>query len=96
MKFAGGKANRTGVVPPNTTPGGIVIMIQAYYVNNNQTRNPGYHHEVHTETHMKQLGIRSAIYVGVFSNEIDAVRAAKRIYADADGCANCCPRAHKG
>ena len=39
-------------------------MIQAYYVNNNQTRNPGYHHEVHTETHMKQLGIRSAIYVG--------------------------------
>lgn len=71
-------------------------MYQTYYVNNNQTRNPGYHHEVHTEAHMKQLGIRSATYVGVFSNEIDAVRAAMRIYADADGCATCCPRAHKG
>lgn len=71
-------------------------MYQNYYVNNNSTLNPGYHHEVHTETHANQLGIASKQYVGNFSNEIDAVAKAKSIYADADGCATCCPKAHKG
>lgn len=30
-----------------------------YYINNNQTHNPGLHHEVHTEEHAQQLKIAS-------------------------------------
>lgn len=71
-------------------------MLKDYYINNDQTHNPGLHHEVHTEEHAKTLGIRSKTYVGCFSNEIDAVARAKLIYMDADGCAICCPKAHRG
>ena len=67
-----------------------------YIVNKNQTLNPGFHHEVHTSEHAEQLKIRDAIYLGWFSNEIDAVRQATIYYSDADGCAVCCPSAHKG
>lgn len=72
-------------------------MAEFYYVNNNQTRNPGLHHEVHTEDCAKALGISDKTYVGFFSNEVDAVAKAKSTYySDADGCAICCPKAHKG
>ena len=71
-------------------------MSQFYYINDDQTHNPGLHHEVHTETHANQLGIRSKTYVGLFDNEVNAVNKAKGIYSDADGCATCCPRAHRG
>lgn len=71
-------------------------MYQHYYVNDNPTFNPGYHHEVHTEEHADQLNIRDRSYVGYFKNEIDAVAAAKSIYADADGCIICCTLAHEG
>ena len=67
-----------------------------YYVNDNQTHNPGLHHEVHTKEHAEQLRIRSTTYVGYFSDEIHAVAQAKTIYSDADGCATCCPKAHRG
>ena len=46
-------------------------MYHYYYVNNNQTLNPGLHHEVHTKEHAEQLGIRSAQYVGYFENEVE-------------------------
>ena len=68
----------------------------SYYVNNNRTRNPGLHHEVHTREHAHALGITDKTYLGVFANEIQAVAAAKKIYDDADGCAVCCPLAHEG
>lgn len=71
-------------------------MAKFYYVNDDQTKNPGLHHEVHTEQHAKDLEIASKTYVGYFDNEIDAVNEAKKIYSDADGCAVCCPNAHKG
>ena len=71
-------------------------MFQHYFVNNDQTKNPGLHHEVHTEEHARRLGIGSKSYLGYFNNEIDAVAKAKTIYWDADGCAICCPRAHRG
>lgn len=71
-------------------------MAKFYYVNDDQTKNPGLHHEVHTEQHAKDLEIANKTYVGYFDNEIDAVNAAKNIYSDADGCAVCCPNAHKG
>lgn len=67
-----------------------------YYVNQDQTKNPGLHHEVHTSEHANQLKISRKKYLGVFSNEVDAVREAAKYYPDADGCAICCPRAHRG
>ena len=67
-------------------------MATFYYINNNETHNPGLHHEVHTQAHAEQL----SIYLGYFNNEIEAVAAGKKIYSDADGCATCCPKAHKG
>ena len=54
-------------------------MYHYYYVNNNQTLNPGLHHEVHTKEHAEQLGIRSAQYVGYFESEGEAVAHAKKI-----------------
>lgn len=71
-------------------------MSQIYYINNNQTNNPGLHHEVHTDEHAKTLNINSKQLVGYCSDEVEAVQKAKSIYADADGCAICCPKAHKG
>lgn len=71
-------------------------MSNYYYINNNNTFNPGWHHEVHTKAHAEQLGIDSKTYLGIFDNEIQAVAAGKKVYSDADGCATCCPLAHKG
>ena len=69
----------------------------AYYVvNKNQTRNPGLHHEVHTLEHANKLGITNRIILGSFSNEVAAVARAKIYYQDADGCATCCPKSHRG
>ncbi len=71
-------------------------MYKFYYVNNNPTCNPGFHHEVHTKEHANDLGIYNKTLVGYYDNEIEAVNNAKKIYSDADGCAICCPKAHKG
>lgn len=71
-------------------------MYHYYYVNCNQTFNPGLHHEVHTKEHAEQLGIKSQLYLGYFSNEAEAVAEAKKYYTDSDGCATCCPAAHRG
>ena len=71
-------------------------MYKHYYINDNQTSNPGLHHEVLTKEHAAQLGIRSKQYVGYYANEVEAVAQAKKIYSDADGCAICCPDAHRG
>lgn len=70
--------------------------MKKYYINNDQTHNPGLHHEVHTEEHAQQLRITNRTYLGEFSSETEAVQAGKRYYSDADGCAICCPKAHKG
>ena len=70
--------------------------MKRYIVNQNATFNPGYHHEVHTQEHADQLEIRDRIELGWFTNEIEAVEYAKRYYFNADGCATCCPKAHKG
>ena len=71
-------------------------MYHFYYVNRNGTFNPGFHHEVHTKEHAEQLGIKDKIYLGYFPNEAAAVAEAKAYYSDADGCAICCPAAHRG
>lgn len=71
-------------------------MQQRYYVNNDQTKNPGLHHEVHTEECANKLGIKNKAFLGYFSNCFDAVEKAKEIYSDADGCIICCFPCHKG
>ena len=58
--------------------------------------NPGFHHEVHTQEHAAELKIQDKIYLGWFANEFDALQAGRGYYSDADGCAVCCPKAHKG
>ena len=45
-------------------------MYKHYYINNNQTSNPGIHHEIHTKEHAAQLGIRSTQYVDYYANEV--------------------------
>ncbi len=70
--------------------------MKLYYINNDQTRNPGLHHEVYTSEHAAELRISSKKLVGYYDNEIQAVQAGKSFYSDADGCATCCPRAHRG
>lgn len=68
-----------------------------YIVNKNSSFNPGYHHEVHTEEHARDLCINSFFRLGAFSDEKSAVNFAKAYYyPDADGCAKCCPKAHEG
>lgn len=71
-------------------------MYTHYYVNDDQTRNPGLHHEVHTEEHANTLKITNKSYLGYFNGCEGAVAKAKEKYADADGCANCCSACHKG
>lgn len=70
--------------------------MEHYYVNNDPTYNPGYHHEVHTAEHVNQLMIKNMTYLGYYSNCFDALHRAKMFYYDADGCAICCPLCHKG
>lgn len=67
-----------------------------YIVNNNDTLNPGRHHEVHTMEHAVQLRVSSYIDLGYCSSAVEAKRKAKAYYRDADGCAICCPAAHEG
>ena len=70
--------------------------MKVYVVNDDQTRNPGLHHEVHTLTHAYALGIVSYSQLGEHENAVSAVKKAKLIYQDADGCARCSPEAHTG
>ncbi len=70
--------------------------MEQYYVNNNPTLNPGYHHEVHTQSHANELNITNKTYLGYYTNCVEAVNKAKGIYNDADGCATCCPLCHRG
>ena len=71
-------------------------MANYYVINKNWTLNPGFHHEVHTRQHAIQLGVANAIDLGWCLTEQEAVRKGKSYYADADGCAICCPNVHKG
>ena len=69
-----------------------------YYLYLNAQYNGG--HEVHKEScyyyYMYKAGSNFEL-LGAFSNEIDAVKYAKAKHPSfkIDGCAYCCPRAHK-
>ncbi len=64
----------------------------AYYVNKNAQTNGD--HEVHKTgcSYMPDAGNR--LYLGDFNNCHDAVREAKKHYAQSNGCYYCSPECH--
>lgn len=69
-----------------------------YYLNLNAQRNGD--HEVHKESCPSYYNYKSGFnfeLLGAFSNELEAVRCAKIKHPSfrIDGCAYCCPNAHK-
>lgn len=69
-----------------------------YFINMDQTKNPGLHHEVHKTTCVwgSKVPQNRRKDLGYCASELEAVAKGKQYYADADGCATCCPSAHKG
>ena len=70
--------------------------MKKYYLNTNRQSGYGYNHEVHKDGCPWMPSTWNRLYLGSFSSEEEALRAAKRHYADADGCVHCCPSIHKG
>ena len=66
-------------------------MSKLYYVNNDDTRNPNLHHEVHTAEHAEKLKITDKKWLGFYNDCKGAVLKANEHYSDADGCKTCCP-----
>ena len=69
-----------------------------YYLNSNAQSNGD--HEVHKETCPYYYNYKiggNFIYIGTFFNEQEAVKQAKKLYPvyKIDGCAHCCPNAHR-
>ncbi len=63
-----------------------------YYVNKNE--QPTGEHEVHVSSCSYLPSLENRSYLGEFTNCADAVRAAKRQYANSDGCYYCCNACH--
>ena len=66
-----------------------------YLVNNDQTQNPGWHHEVH-QTDCVYRPTVSVIDLGYHSDCHSALAKARQHYSDADGCYHCCNPCHSG
>lgn len=78
----------------------VNFVYENFYLNMNAQSNGD--HEVHRQSCKYYLPYRignNFKLIGLFSNEIDAVNRAKRlnpgIAHKIDGCAICCPRAHR-
>ena len=71
-------------------------MTTKYIVNKDQTHNPGLHHEVHTKECAAKLKIQRFHDLSFCVDCHEALRRAKDIYTDADGCVLCCPECPKG
>ena len=63
-----------------------------YYVNTKA--QPNGDHEVHRETCKWLPSEDNRKYLGVFATSQEAVKEAKKYYAQADGCYHCCPESH--
>ena len=63
-----------------------------YYVNKNEQSNGD--HEVHKVGCIHIPDVNNRILLGDFSNCHDAVRAAKQIYVNSDGCYYCSNECH--
>jgi len=68
------------------------MALYKYYVNDND--QPSGEHEVHAEWCKYVPQIYSKTYLGVFADSHAAVRQARTVYVNVDGCANCCPLSH--
>lgn len=64
-----------------------------YYVNRNA--QPTGEHEVHQERCPTPASPSNQQTLGYFTGCREAVVAARKHYANVDGCANCCPECHK-
>ena len=63
-----------------------------FYVNKNaQTSGQ---HEVHRATCSWLPDAENRLYLGDFTTSAQAIREAKRYYANVDGCAYCCSESH--
>jgi len=68
-----------------------------YYINKDNSGNPNYNNEVHHEGCPWFPLVVNREYLGYFSDGAQAVQKAKQMgYSRADGCATCCPEAHRG
>lgn len=63
-----------------------------YYVNRNE-QSTG-EHEVHKEGCYRMPELQNSLYLGYFSNAIEAVYKAKIYYTNVDGCYYCSSEAH--
>lgn len=64
-----------------------------YFVNRNA--QPTGEHEVHKEGCYRMPETQNRIYLGLFSDAIEAVREARRYFDDVDGCYYCASEAHR-
>ncbi len=63
-----------------------------FYVNKNA--QPKGEHEVHRETCSWLPDAENRLYLGDFSTSQQAIKEAKKYYAEVDGCEKCCPESH--
>lgn len=63
-----------------------------YYVNKQAQANGD--HEVHKSGCSRMPAAENRLHLGAFSNCRDAVRKAKTIYSQSDGCYYCCNECH--
>ncbi len=66
--------------------------MEEYFVNNYAQANGD--HEVHKRSCYWRHLAENMRSLGVFDNCHEAVKAAKRIFPQADGCRFCCPECH--
>ena len=64
----------------------------SYYVNKNA--QPTGEHEVHQEGCSYLPDVNNRQYLGYFSNCKDAIREAKKVYTNVDGCYYCANECH--
>lgn len=66
-----------------------------YYLNKDSSHNPNGDNEVHLSTCPNMPSVYNRVYLGIFTNGVQAVQKAKSMgYYKADGCKTCCPEAH--
>lgn len=66
--------------------------MKLYYVNKNpQIRGE---HEVHSSDCIYLPTPENRQYLGYFNNCAEAVKGARKFYANVDGCFYCCPQCH--
>ena len=71
--------------------------MKQYYMNMDTTQNPNNNHEVHATGCIWMPSEYNRVYIGYYSDGVQAVAEARRKgYYNVDGCATCCPEAHHG